>query len=183
MNNEVVYRNILDLFDKHHVKYALLHHPPCRTSEESAQARAGAGYPEAVGAKALTVKCEFIDRTVNATLVLPGFARLEGKIVKANIPGLKRFRFLTVDEMRAAVQLSPGCMPPFGPSIFPAMERLFVDVRLKDFSTIGFNAAHAERSIVVSLRDYLQVATPVTVVPLSEATDSSERAELMRTID
>ena len=182
MNNEIAHHRIIEIFSASHVDFTLIHHPPCRTSEESATARGGAGFPEAVGAKALIVKSEFADGFRYSTLVLPAHLRLDGKVVKTNIRGLKRFRFLTTEEMLDAVQLSPGCMPPFGPTVFPAVSDLFVDPKLQEFETIGFNVAHAERSLVVSTRDYLRVAMPTTLVSLSADEQSVLQVKLAGTV-
>lgn len=172
MNNDIAYRTIQDLFNSQEIAYHLIHHLPARTSEESAKARSTAGFPDAVGAKALIVKCEFRDHMAYATLVLPSRYRIDNRVVRASLPGLKRFRFLTPEEMHELVQLSPGCMPPFGNKVFEKVSDLYVDPHLADFSQIGFNAAQVERSIIVSVSDYLRASVPTAMVALTSGDDA-----------
>jgi Ala-tRNA(Pro) deacylase len=168
MNNEQAHSAIRRLFDEQGVTYRLIAHEPTRTSEDSARVRALAGAPNARGAKALIVKCEFRDGSqAYSTLVMPSQYRADTRTVRTSIPGLKKFRFLSADEMEQVVNLSPGCMPPFGPGIFDKVQRLYIDPRLQEYSEVGFNAARLETSLIVACSDYLKVAKPTAMVPLT----------------
>ena len=159
--NDVAFRVICKLFEEQGVEYQLLTHAACRTSAESAVARASAGAPEAIGAKAILVNMIFEKALVEFNvLVLPGTSRVDSRSLKSMVPQLKRFRFATADEMLSLCGVTPGCMPPFARPIFPDLPRLFIDRALLDHEWVGFNAANLERSIVVRSKDYVRVACP-----------------------
>lgn len=163
--NEEAFKGICELFEGHRVEYRVLNHPVCRTSAESAAARAAAGAPEAIGAKAILVNMTFGDgHTEFDVLVLPGTSRVDSKSLKAQVPQLKRFRFASAEEMLSLCGVTPGCMPPFAAPVFPDVPRLFVDRSLMDYEWVGFNAADLERSIVVRSQDYLLAASPAGLV-------------------
>ncbi len=163
-NNEILNR-IRDLFDTKGVEFRVLEHPPCHTSKESAAARSLAGAPEAVGAKAMLCRMEFSDRHVeHNVLVLPGPARLDSRALRVALPGLKRFRFVSIGEMNALCQLMPGAMPPFAKSVFPQLDHLYVDRSLLAHEMVGFNAGCHERSIVIRSHDYVGAASPTAVL-------------------
>jgi len=159
--NKEAFERIRRLLEEQRVEYKLLEHPPCRTSAESAAARAKAGAPEAIGAKALLCKMEFADRpTEFDVLVIPGPARVDARSLKSQLPTLKRFRFATPEEMSSLCGVLPGYMPPFAGNVFPTVTHLYVDASLRDFRYIGFNAASLNHSIVITCHDYIRVASP-----------------------
>jgi prolyl-tRNA editing enzyme YbaK/EbsC (Cys-tRNA(Pro) deacylase) len=176
MNNSA-FQNICQLLDTNQVSYRVLDHPPCRTSEESALARSRAGAPEAIGAKALLCKLEVIPHDEFCVVVLPGPARLDAQALKGLL-AVKRFRFATPEEMQAVCGVLPGCLPPFGPPVFPQIAQFVIDPSLFDYEYLGFNAANFERSIVLRSMDYLRAVKPfatftrITVKPH----DGEERA-------
>jgi Ala-tRNA(Pro) deacylase len=163
MNTEAFIR-IRELFDSHQVDYHVLDHSPCRTSAESAAARAAAGFPEAVGAKALMVKMTKGQQADFDVLVLPGPSKLDSQALKDQFPELRRFRFATPEEMFDRCRVIPGCMPPFASSVFPQLGNLYVDELLLKYEWVGFNAASLERSIVVRCQDYIRVASPSAIL-------------------
>jgi Ala-tRNA(Pro) deacylase len=163
MNTEAFTR-ICELFDAHNIVYHVLDHPPCHTSAESAAARAKAGFPETIGAKALMVKMERQQGTEFNVLVLPGPSRLDSQALKGHFNDLKKFRFATPEEMLDRCRVVPGCMPPFANNVFPELNNLFVDKSLLKHQWLGFNAAALERSIVVRCQDYVRVAEPNAII-------------------
>ena len=165
MNQNEAFNRICRLFEAERVEFRVLDHPPCRTSKESAAARAQAGAPEAVGAKAVLCRMEFYDRHAEYNvLVLPGPSRVDTRALKSVLPDLRRYRFATVDEMQTLCHLSPGAMPPFAQSVFPQLNHLYVDRSLLDHDLIGFNAGSHERSIVVRSQDYIRAALPTAIL-------------------
>ncbi len=141
--NTTAFESILRILDTNGVEYNLLSHAVCRTSAESAEARAQAGFPNTIGAKALLLRMEFGNNTAEYCLaVLPGPARLDSRALKKQIVSLKKFRFASSDEMLEICGVTPGAMPPFGHSVFPLLSRLFIDESLRDIKTIGFNVAN-----------------------------------------
>jgi Ala-tRNA(Pro) deacylase len=157
------HQRLLEFISESKVPYRLLQHPPCRTSQESAAARAAAGAPGSVGAKALIIKAaEPVDFFM---VVLPGSARLANERVRALIG---KFRFATSEEIaEVAGGLSPGMIPPFARPLFPRLHMLLVDMQIGAEPLIGFNAAHLERSIVLSGADYLRLAEPSAVTQVA----------------
>ncbi len=132
------------------VSFRCLSHPPCRSSTESAAARATAGAPGSIGAKALLVRATAPISFVMA--VIPGNHRLRNDQLRALIG---KFRFASIDEIVEVTDgLDPGRIPPFGDPVFPAVSRLVVDEVIFGLDLIGFNASHHERSIVMSGKDY-----------------------------
>ncbi len=165
--NKAAYDAIQAALDESEVRYASFSHEPCKTSEESEAARASAGYPNVVGAKALLTKLYFGDREAFATIVLPGHHVLDKERLIAEVPGLKKIRFATPEEMGVLAGVVPGCMPPFATPIFPDIPLLIVAKSLQDQKTIGFNIAYLDRSVVLDALDYLSVVTPSFVIDCS----------------
>jgi len=58
-------------------------------------------------------------------------------------------------------------IPPFTRPLFPGLQVLLVDERIGREPLIGFNAAHLERSIVLSGSDYMSLADPTVVTRLT----------------
>lgn len=159
--NKEAFERICKIFEARQIEYKLLKHPACRTSAESAEARAKAGVPDAIGAKALLCKMEFSNHPTEFNLlVLPGPARLNSNALKSQLPGLKRFRFATSEEMFSLCGVLPGYMPPFASNVFSELSHLYVDAMLCDYEYVGFNAASLEHSMVVRCVDYLHAASP-----------------------
>lgn len=174
MANVETFARICRLLDDHRSEYHVLNHGACRTSAESAVARARAGFPEAIGAKALLLKVERTTSQLGASapsnkniefnvFVLPGPARMVSQSIK-NLFDVKKFRFATPDEMFERCSVVPGCMPPFAGNVFPQLNGLFVDESLARYEWLGFNAGSLERSIVVRSEDYFRAAAPVGIL-------------------
>lgn len=165
--NRVAHDAILALLDGKGVAYATFEHEPCRTSAESQAARAAAGYPNVVGAKALLVKLYLEDGERFATVVLPGTHELDKGRLIAAVPGLKKVRFASPEEMERLAGVVPGCMPPFAAPIFPDIPLLIIASAMRDQGTIGFNAAYLDRSVVLSADAYLAAIEPSFVIDCS----------------
>ncbi len=170
--NARAYQAITELFDAHGVSYTPITHTPCKSSEESAAARATAGYPGVIGAKALLAKLYFKNGEQFATIVLPGTHILDKEKLIHGIPELKKIRFATPEEMMELAGVMPGCMPPFAQPIFPDIPLLIVARALQEFDQIGFNAAYFEKSIILSPKDYLSVVKPSFIVDCSDPKSS-----------
>lgn len=133
--------------------YRVIAHQPCRTSEESAAARAAQGEPDAVGAKALVVKLQRDD--TYALLVMPGTKKMDNKAARQSL-GL--FRFANQDELPAVTHgLVPGSVPPFGWPYLPGVKRVYLDPEIVAAPKVGFNAAALDRSLVMTSAEYLRV--------------------------
>ena len=159
---------IIRLFTERNVEFRIVEHPPCRTSEESAKARAEQGHI-VIGAKAIVVKMYWKGGLSDFNvLVLPGTSKIAAKQLAERLRELKDFRFASREELAAYTDgLEPGMMPPFGKQVFERLERLYVDASLLEHDQLGFNAADLSRSIVVGAKDYARVIEPADVFPFS----------------
>ena len=135
------------------IHFREVHHEPTRTSEESAKAR---GEELRIGGKALLMKGDDEFRL----FVLPADRKLDSGAIRREL-GWKRLRFATPDELFELTGLVPGCVPPFGPPIFPF--ELCLDQAVTQNPRIAFNAGSLTDSIIVALPDYLTVAKPSRV--------------------
>ena len=146
---------VLDAIRRHLATLACpfreVHHPPTRTSEESAAAR---GEPLHIGGKALLMKG---DDEQFRLFVLPADEKLDSQAIRQTL-GLKKTRFASAEELLALTGLVPGSVPPFGRPILPF--DLFVDQGIADNDRIAFNAGSLTDSIILSTVDYLRAAQP-----------------------
>lgn len=160
--NERAFEKIRELFNGSGVDYQVYQHAICRTSEESSKVRKEAGMPEAIGAKALLCKADFLGGLPSEFIVfvLPGTHTLNKAAIKTNIPGFKQFRFATTEELLSVAGVVPGCMPPFGKQIFENVNRLYISSKIKGFERVAFNAAKLDTSITLLTHDYLSAVKP-----------------------
>lgn len=179
--NENAFQKICELLTAAGVEYAVYTHPECRTSEESARVRRGAGMPDAIGAKALLCKVDFRSSLVASekgvesaaphsefvVFVLPGTHALDKAKLKLGLPELKQFRFSTQEELMDIAGVVPGCMPPFGNQLFPKVSRTYVSSALKDFPRVAFNAAKLDTSITLKTEDYLATVISEKILDFS----------------
>ena len=157
---------IMQLFTANDVAFRVVEHPPCRTSEESAKARAVQGH-SVIGAKAIVVKMYWKGGLSDFNvLVLPGTSKIAAKQLTERLTDLKDFRFASREELAFYTDgLEPGMMPPFGKQVFERLERLYIDATLLEQDQLGFNVADLSRSIVVGAKDYARVIEPMEVFP------------------
>ena len=150
MEEGTVYQRIKALLAERGVPYREMHHPPTRTSEESARAR---GEEMAVGGKALVlmVKGEF------RLFVLSAALKLDSRKIKDRF-GTRKLRFATREELFELTGLEPGAVPPFGPPVLPF--RLHLDPSILRNDRIAFNAGSLTDSILLSVPDYLTLVEP-----------------------
>ncbi len=146
-----IYDEIRTWLDREGVSYRTVHHPPTRTSEESAHAR---GEDLRVGGKALLVRVGDDDFRL---CVLSAARKLDSAALKAHF-GVKKLRFATAEELLRLTGLVPGSVPPFGPPVLPF--ELSVDESIRANERIAFNAGSLTDSIIMSTSDYLRVARP-----------------------
>lgn len=148
--NQPTLHAIRDLLDREGISYREVRHEPTHSSEESARAR---GEDIRVGGKALLIKCgkEF------KLFVLSAALKLDSAAIKRYF-GTKRTRFASPDELHELTGLVPGCVPPFGRPILPL--DLFVDESIVSNERIAFNAGSLTDSIIMSVDDYMRVASP-----------------------
>lgn len=159
-NAEQVLQSIRDLLTSLPCPFREVHHPPTRTSEESAAAR---GEPLRIGGKALLLKTEDDQYRL---FVLPADAKLDSQAVRQQL-GLKKTRFATPEELLALTGLVPGSVPPFGRPILPF--DLYVDQGIAENDRIAFNAGSLTDSIILGTADYLNAAKSQMVFRFAKA--------------
>jgi prolyl-tRNA editing enzyme YbaK/EbsC (Cys-tRNA(Pro) deacylase) len=154
---------ITKLFDEKGLPYKKISHGPCRTSEESAAARAEGGGGLVVGAKALLLKFRHPGAGAFGVYVLAGSSKLDPKAIDS------KFRMATAEEMAEQTGgVQPGAMPPFATPIFPALQNLFFDTSFVDADgLVGFNAGDHCISLVVHVKDLVVAAAPNRIFPFS----------------
>ena len=170
--NEQAYIDIKTLLDNKNISYRAFEHAECRTSEESAKVRTEAGFPDAIGAKAILCKVTFrSDGDKFVLFVLPGTHVIDKAKLKQGLPDLKQFRFATPEELLDIAGVVPGCMPPFGGQIFPKIEKTYVSSLLKDYERVAFNAAKLNASIILYASEYFKVIEPDQILDFSKPKD------------
>lgn len=145
-----VLEKIRDLLNSKSIEFREVHHEPTQTSEESAQAR---GEDLSIGGKGLVLK---IDNTFKL-FVLSAARKLDSVAIKDYFH-TRSTRFATVDELMELTGLAPGSVPPFGSPILSL--ELYVDNSIVSNEKIAFNAGSLTDSIIISTKDYLDIAHP-----------------------
>ncbi len=151
------------LLESRQIDFRELHHEPTYTSEEAARVR---GEELRHGGKALLMK-------VNndfSLFVLPAERRVHSAMIRKQL-GAKKMRFATPEELQQLTAgegrpgLVPGSVPPFGEPILPFP--LYVDSGIRENERIAFNAGSLNDSVIMSVKDYFQVACPEQVFSFS----------------
>jgi len=135
------------------VRFREVHHPPARTSEESALAR---GEELRIGGKALLIKVDSAFRL----FILSADRKLDSAAIKQHF-GAKKTRFATPEELMELTGLVPGSVPPFGEPILPFP--LYVDPSVLENERIAFNAGSLTDSVIMAVSDYRRLAKPEIV--------------------
>jgi len=142
---------IQELLKNNNINFREIHHEPIRTSEESAVAR---GENIKIGGKALVVK---VDDSFKV-FVLSAAKKLDSSLIKKYFHA-KNIRFATADELMNLTGLVPGSVPPFGKPIIDL--DLYLDNSILDNNKIAFNAGSLTDSIIMDVKDYLNIAQPI----------------------
>ena len=158
MSDSPVLTALRDWLTSQGVAYREVRHEPTTTSEQSAQAR---GEELRVGGKALLMKG---DDDQFRLFVLPANRKVDSAALRQKF-GFKRLRFATAEGLKAATELVPGSVPPFGRPILPF--DLYLDSAVKSNDRIAFNAGALTDSMIVPMVDYLRVAQPADCFPFS----------------
>lgn len=143
-----VYERIRALLESHAVQFREVHHPPTRTSVESARAR---GEELSTGGKAILLKVGSTHRL----FVLSAARKIDSRKIKDHF-GEKNLRFATAEELEELTGLEPGAVPPFGKPVMPFA--LYIDVSITLNERIAFNAGSLTTSIIMGRREYERIA-------------------------
>ena len=107
-----------------------------------------------IGGKALLIKGE---DDAYRLFVVPADCKVDSAAIRKRL-GFKRLRFATAEELKTLTGLVPGSVPPFGRPILPF--DLYVDEAIRANERIAFNAGSLTDSMILSVADYLRVASP-----------------------
>lgn len=146
------------LLKEHGIEFREVHHPPTRTSRESAEAR---GEPMDIGGKAIVFK---VDDTFHL-FVLSASLQIRSRQIRHHL-GARRTRFATEEELRELTGLVPGSVPPFGPPILPFA--VYVDPSVLANDRIAFNAGSLTDSIIMRRDDWERLLRPAGVFRFAE---------------
>lgn len=161
---------ITTFLDQNDVDYKTVHHEQTPSSEDAARAR---GVPLSIGGKALLLKIDESDRSYFSLFVMSASRKLNSKAIKKEFKRqeqpFKSIRFATSEELAQITNgLVPGCVPPFGKPIFEYGD-LYVDTSIaEENDRIAFNAGSLTDSVIMSVEDYLRVATPTGIFTFSK---------------
>ena len=146
-----MFNKIKKWLNSQNITFQEVHHEPTPTSEEAARAR---GVDLSLGGKALVLK---IDDTFGI-FVLSASKKLDSGALKKYFRA-KKIRFASREELMELTGLVPGSVPPFGK---PMLARdLYVDQSIVDNEIIAFNAGSLTDSIIMSVKDYLEISKPI----------------------
>lgn len=128
-----------------------MHHGPTRTSADAAHAR---GEDIGIGGKALVLK---VGETFKL-FVLSAALKMSSSKIKDYFH-VKKTRFATPEELLKITGLVPGSVPPFGNPI--TVLELYLDLSIIKNERIAFNAGSLTDSIVMKVKDYYKLVSPV----------------------
>jgi prolyl-tRNA editing enzyme YbaK/EbsC (Cys-tRNA(Pro) deacylase) len=146
-NSSDVFNTLSTYLNDNNISFQSIQHEPTYTSEQSAQAR---GEDLSMGGKALVMK---IDDKFHL-FVISASKKCDSKKIKEHMKA-KKIRFATSDELMNLTGLVPGSIPPFGQPILPF--ELHVDESILKNEKIAFNAGDLTRSIIMLVKDYLNI--------------------------
>ena len=153
-----MFEKIKDWLNAQSITFREVHHGPVETSEAAAEAR---GEDLSIGGKALVLK---IDDSFKLC-VLSASRKLDSGALKKHF-GAKKLRFADRDELKELTGLVPGSVPPFGKPLLDL--ELLLDQSILQNQKIAFNAGSLNDSIIMSVEDYLSVASP-TILSFSKS--------------
>lgn len=149
-----MYTQLITFLDQHGVQYRLIDHA-LEGRTEIVSAMRGNALSQAAKCIVLMVKLgKKVTRYILA--VVPGDVRVDLNAVKALMGGTY-VAFASSDSAERLAGSVAGTILPFS---FNEELELVVDLSLLENEEIYFNAARLDRSMVLKLRDYIEVAKP-----------------------
>jgi len=136
------------------LEYDYYHHIPAETSEEVAKIR---GTDPHIGAKAIIVR----SKGKYYQFVLRGTDKIDNKKIKVNTP-IKKFSFISEQELNEHFNLERGAVPPFGKFI-KNIEEVFFDQSLAKEEFLAFNIGTKTDSIKIKSEYILNIVKPKVI--------------------
>jgi Ala-tRNA(Pro) deacylase len=149
-----IHKQLCDLLDQHGAAYRVIEHEPEGRTEIIAKIR---------GNK--------IEQSIKSIVVQVRLNRKENLYCLANVPGdcridfdgIKRHfdadsvAFASREKAQALTGCAIGAIPPFS---FSDQLEILADPLIRENEEVVFNAGRLDRSIFMSLKDYIRIAKP-----------------------
>jgi Ala-tRNA(Pro) deacylase len=156
MSEHETYDRLIALLDEQGARYRIIEHAPEGATEVVSGLR---GNSLAQAAKCIVVMVKVGKKVTRYVLaVVPGDRRVDLNAVKALLAGTY-VSFASKDIAERLAGSVSGTVLPFS---FDDKLELVVDPGLLEHDEIFFNAARLDRSLALSGKDYLRIATPRT---------------------
>ncbi len=134
------------------INFEYLSHKPVFTSQEAAEVR---GTTLSQSAKALVLQAD----NELILLVVPGDQKADLKKLQIAL-AVSRLAMASKDTVKAKTGLEVGSIPPFGSAMG---FKTYLDKRLETEDKIAFNVGQHDRSLIMSLKDFIKLEKPVLV--------------------
>ena len=144
------HQRILEFLNHSNINYQEYSHPPSATCELAAQNR---GIDLRVGGKTLLMKA----KNTFHLFVISGALKADNNKIR-KILNTSKLRFATDQELMDHCGVVSGALPPFGKDFYPY--DLYVDESIVENKLIAFNSGILEHSIVMDVKDYLDLMDP-----------------------
>lgn len=145
-----VHDQIINRLKDQKVSFQYLVHQPVTTSQEAADIR-GTALSQSVKALVVDADGEY------TMLVLPGDKRADLEKLQKFI-GVSKLAMASKETVETNTQLEIGSIPPFGSALGM---KTYLDKSLLDEKKIAFNVGKRDRSIIMSIDDYIRLEKPV----------------------
>ncbi len=140
---------IMNQLHQNKVDYKYYTHEPVFSSKQAAKVR-GTNIKQSAKALVLVVDKSYI------LFVLPGDKRADLKSLKKLLKA-KKVVMASKESVKSKTGLEVGAIPPFGSVLgLPT----YIDKQLETVDTIAFNVAYHDRSVSMSLKDFIRIENP-----------------------
>jgi Ala-tRNA(Pro) deacylase len=155
------YADLINLLEDHGIQYRLIEHPPEGRTELVSQLR-GHALNEAAKCMIVMVKLDR-ESTKHVLGVVPGDQRVDLSSIKM-LFNARYVSFASAEVAEALAGCVSGAILPFS---FNRDLEVIADPSLLQHEWLYFNAARLDRSMVITTKDYLQVAKP-RLLPIAQ---------------
>lgn len=152
-----VFEKITNFLQAHNIPFRVMEHIPEGRSEFIAKIR-GNDPHQALKAMVLMAKINKHDRKYFLAII-PGDKKLDMVAIK-NYAQAEDVMFAPLDRAQALTECEMGAVPPF---TFNPELHLIVDPMIQENQEVVFNAGALDRSVFMSMEDYVKVTNPVFV--------------------
>ncbi|MFW5887474.1 MAG: YbaK/EbsC family protein [Bacteriovoracia bacterium] len=147
-----IYNQLIKLLNENNISFRTVAHQEAKTCKEASLAR---NMDLCHSGKALLFKNK---KNEYFMFVLPGDKAIDSKKVR-NILRSSWLRFAKNEEFNDLANVPSGALPPINGPWLPLP--LYLDESFLDQEWIAFNGGILNRSIIISVKDYFKIVTPV----------------------